>query len=158
MISGGTGLDLIEAAYPPEVLAHFDVVAYDPRGVGRSTPLIQCAGGLDPDLDLDAADTEAVEAAERTEVEACMADTGLDVLRHTGSDEATNDVDLLRAVLGEERINLLAYSYGTQIRCTRCAFLATTGPRFWTASSTSQNGRTTCAWGRNAAIRPRSPD
>ena len=97
-------------------------------------------------------------AAAGTEVEACMADTGLDVLRHTGSDEATNDVDLLRAVLGEERINLLAYSYGTQIRCTRCAFLATTGPRFWTASSTSQNGRTTCAWGRNAAIRPRSPD
>ncbi|MFD4429470.1 alpha/beta fold hydrolase [Nocardia sp. NPDC058497] len=112
---GGTGLDLIEAAYPPEVLAHFDIVAYDPRGVGRSTPLIQCAGGLNPDLDLTAEDTEAVEAAERTEVDACVADTGLDVLRHTGSDEATNDVDLLRAVLGEERINLLAYSYGTQI-------------------------------------------
>ncbi|MEV6218585.1 alpha/beta fold hydrolase [Nocardia sp. NPDC051833] len=117
-ISGGpgqTGLDLIEAAYPPEVLAHFDIVAYDPRGVGRSTPLIQCAGGLDPDLDLNADDTEALEAAERTEVAACVTDTGLDVLRHTGSDEATNDVDLLRAVLGEERINLLAYSYGTQI-------------------------------------------
>ncbi|MFD3508378.1 alpha/beta fold hydrolase [Nocardia sp. NPDC058666] len=112
---GGTGLDLIEFAYPPEILAHFDIVAYDPRGVGRSTPLIQCAGGVDPDLDLAAEDTDAIERAELAEVSACMADTGLDVLRHIGSDEATNDVDLLRAVLGEERINLLAYSYGTQI-------------------------------------------
>lgn len=115
-ISGGpgsTGLELIEGFYPAEVLAHFDIVSYDPRGVGRSMPLIQCAGGLDPDSRTD--DTESIEAAERAEVSACARDTGLDVLRHIGSDEATDDVDLLRAVLGEQQINLLAYSYGTQI-------------------------------------------
>ncbi|MEV6276567.1 alpha/beta fold hydrolase [Nocardia sp. NPDC051832] len=110
---GGTGLDLIGGAYPPEVLEQFDIVSYDPRGVGRSTPLIQCAGGLDNAGF--AGDTVAIEAAERAEVAACVRDTGLDVLRHIGSDEATNDVDLLRAVLGEAQINLLAYSYGTQI-------------------------------------------
>ncbi|WP_194813947.1 alpha/beta fold hydrolase [Nocardia sp. XZ_19_385] len=110
---GGEGLGLIESAYPPEVREQFDIVSYDPRGVGRSTPLIQCAGGLDTDSTTD--DTEAIEAAERAEVAACVRDTGLHVLRHIGSDEATNDVDLLRAVLGEKQINLLAYSYGTQI-------------------------------------------
>ncbi|MFE3192393.1 alpha/beta hydrolase [Nocardia sp. NPDC059240] len=117
-ISGGPGLPglpMVEMPFPASVREHFDLVGYDPRGVGRSTPRIDCSNPAGPAPEGSPDPVAAQEQSERELVAACVRGTGLEVLKHIGSDEATNDVDLLRAVLGERRINLLAASYGTQV-------------------------------------------
>ncbi|NNH70490.1 alpha/beta fold hydrolase [Nocardia uniformis] len=117
-ISGGPGLPglaMVDMAFPESVLSHFDIVAYDPRGVGKSTPAISCPHLHAPAAAAAENRVDVEERKNRELVASCVAGTGLDVLRHIGSDEATNDVDLLRGVLGEPRINLWAASYGTQI-------------------------------------------
>ncbi|MFI1916575.1 alpha/beta hydrolase [Nocardia sp. NPDC020380] len=114
-ISGGpgqTGLAAAEGAVPDEVRESYDLVGYDPRGVGRSVPQIRCFPGESGDAP-DPVTGE--EQANRATVANCVRDTGADLLRHIGPDEAVNDVDLIRAILGEPRINLIAASYGTQV-------------------------------------------
>lgn len=80
------------------LLKSFDIIGYDPRGIGQSTPAIAC-----PNQD------------EGNWVDACIKNTGRDVIEHIGSDEATDDVDTIRRALGEKKLSILASSYGTQI-------------------------------------------
>lgn len=100
--------------------AEFDVVSFDPRGVGASTPRVECLG----DAEMDAvraqdpfwADPEGIAAAERqdqTLIDACVARTGIDVLAQVGTRNAARDLDILRAALGDRQLNYLGFSYGT---------------------------------------------
>ncbi|MCM6778876.1 alpha/beta hydrolase [Nocardia sp. CDC159] len=117
LISGGPGqpgLGMLDMPFPEPIRRHYDIVSYDPRGVGRSTPAIHCAWNSAELLDEQDSAT-ATEAARREFVDSCVNRTGARVLRHIGSDEATDDLDIIRGVLGEQRLNLLAASYGTQI-------------------------------------------
>ncbi|MFG1793551.1 alpha/beta hydrolase [Nocardia sp. NPDC049149] len=111
---GDPGLPMLDMPFPEQVRKHYDIVSYDPRGVGRSTPPIVCdpAGG---DLVEDQDSVTATETARRAFVASCVHGTGAKELRHIGSDEATDDIDVLRGVLGEQQLNILAASYGTQV-------------------------------------------
>lgn len=117
LISGGPGepgLGMLDMPFPARIREQYDIVAYDPRGVGRSLPAIVC----DPngeDLVEEQDSVTATEDARRRFVESCVTGTGANVLRHIGSDEATDDLDILRGVLGERQLNILAASYGTQV-------------------------------------------
>ncbi|MGX1776763.1 alpha/beta hydrolase [Nocardia brasiliensis] len=117
LISGGPGepgLEMLDMSFPEQIRENYDIVAYDPRGVGRARPAISC----DPDQEELAEEHDSVSATEHARrgfVESCMRETGPDVLRHMGSDEATDDLDVLRGVLGEQKLNILAASYGTQV-------------------------------------------
>lgn len=98
----------------------FDVVSFDPRGVGASTPRIACLGDAEMDaaraVDPFAGDPAGVAAAERQDrdfVDACVANTGLDVLANVGTRQAARDLDILRAALGDEQLSYLGFSYGT---------------------------------------------
>lgn len=99
----------------------FDLVGFDPRGVGASTPAIDCA----TDAELDRGEfqpTVTVGAGAWTEddprrvVRRCADGSGgEDVLAHVGTRDAVRDMDILRAVLGDEKLSYLGQSYGTRL-------------------------------------------
>ncbi|WBP90614.1 alpha/beta hydrolase [Kitasatospora cathayae] len=118
---GGSGLNLPSSAakrLPPSVRDRFDLVGFDPRGAGRSTP-VSC--GLDhADLAMvnlrpwPAADgsIDGNIATERRIAETCARNGG-PVLRSISSANEARDIDRIRQALGERRLSAWATSYGT---------------------------------------------
>lgn len=102
--------------------ARFDVVGFDPRGVGASEPVIDCETDAERDegrKDLDIQPTpEGValaEAQEKQFVDRCVQRVGLDVLANVGTRDVARDLDILRAAVGDEKLSYLGFSYGTRI-------------------------------------------
>ncbi|MGC3995675.1 MAG: alpha/beta hydrolase [Propionicimonas sp.] len=104
-------------------LEQYDIVGWDPRGTGESTP-VRCYGGAETDafLNLDSSpDTEE----ERTKLieatyafgQSCEEHSGV-LLTHISTIETARDLDLLRQLLGDATLTYLGYSYGTQIGAT----------------------------------------
>lgn len=122
---GVSGLDFVRTAavevIPAEVRGRFDVVGFDPRGVGASRP-VTCDGGsvdllshdLSPD---DATEIAAVLDAAENFADSCGAASG-DLLPHVGTREVARDLDAIRAAVGDPRLTYLGYSYGTRIGAT----------------------------------------
>jgi pimeloyl-ACP methyl ester carboxylesterase len=103
---------------PSELLRRFDLVTFDPRGVGRSTP-VDCADNLDPLFGADltapslAARTSAVDTIEHL-IQGCARRSGA-LLAHVDTTSATRDVDRIRAALHVDRLSYLGFSYGTYL-------------------------------------------
>ncbi|MHC1561881.1 alpha/beta hydrolase [Actinomycetospora sp. C-140] len=116
---GGSGIELVQAGVlPREVTDRFDVIGFDPRGVGQSAGL-DCPLGPDtPYLgDPDPGDP-ADEAATNTAVDTYDAACGQrypDLLPHLGTRNVARDMDRIREALGQDRISYLGFSYGTSI-------------------------------------------
>ncbi|MDZ7918256.1 MAG: alpha/beta hydrolase [Rhodococcus sp. (in: high G+C Gram-positive bacteria)] len=99
----------------------FDLIGFDPRGVGASTPAIDCF--TDEEADAGEAYTTVLtgsrtlsEDGARQLVQQCSERSGGDdVLEHVGTRDAARDMDILRAALGEETMNYLGQSYGTRL-------------------------------------------
>ncbi|MFJ8472647.1 alpha/beta hydrolase [Kitasatospora sp. NPDC094011] len=118
---GGSGLGLpgsAAARLPRSVLDRYDLVGFDPRGVGRSTP-VSC--GLDhADLAMvklrpwPAADGSIAGnlATERRIADTCARNGG-PVLRSISTANEARDIDRIRQALGERRLSVWATSYGT---------------------------------------------
>jgi pimeloyl-ACP methyl ester carboxylesterase len=108
----------IAPSLPDEIQDRFDLVGFDPRGVGRSRG-VDCTDDLDTFYALDwTPDTEAgrtaLEAGVRDIVDACVQSDG-DILPFLGTDRVARDMDLIRAALGDEKLTYLGYSYGTYL-------------------------------------------
>ncbi len=121
---GSSGVDLVRSVdevFSPALLDRFDLVGFDPRGVGDSSPVRCLPSGAeldafltaDPTPDDDAEVTALAESA-RDFAAACRERTG-DLLAHVGTREVARDLDVLRAVLGEEKLTYLGFSYGTYL-------------------------------------------
>lgn len=114
--------------FPARVLDRFDIVSWDPRGMGGgSTPVVQCFDSAaeedaflsqrSPELAV-TPDELAADAAARTAFnQACVARNG-DLLRHVSTADNARDLDLLRQAVGEDRMNYYGTSYGTFLGAT----------------------------------------
>ncbi|MFD2421915.1 alpha/beta hydrolase [Amycolatopsis pigmentata] len=111
-----------------EVRRRFDLVGFDPRGIGASEPQVHCLTDAERDTeraeDLDT-DGSPVGVAKR-EAEAkdfavkCAQRTGhgAAMLENLGTRDVAKDMDVLRSVLGERKLTYLGYSYGTRLGYT----------------------------------------
>ena len=101
----------------------FDIVGFDPRGVGRSAP-IRCVDGptldrlqhLDPDPD-NAVEIQALLDASKAFSVACLRRNPR-LLAHVGTLDVVKDLDLLRIAMHEDKISYFGFSYGTSIGLT----------------------------------------
>ncbi len=122
---GGPGASGIEYAYAaeyivsPELLALFDIVGFDPRGVGSSAP-IRCL--TDDEMDANyASDSKADNAQEfemmvkETQVLVAKCEKNTKNLNSYSTENTARDMDVIRAVLGDEKLNYLGKSYGTYL-------------------------------------------
>ena len=128
MNPGGPGMSGVEFAadakefLTPPIMARFDVVGFDPRGVAGSTPAIRCVSDVDFDhartdagVVVTAADAERENAETKDFVQRCVETTGRDFLANVGTANVVRDLDRLRAALGDAKLTYLGYSYGTKI-------------------------------------------
>ncbi len=118
---GGSGVDLalyLAQGMPVEVLRRFDLIGFDPRGVGRSDP-VQCYSSADLDATF-AADPDPqsqqefddVVALNKRTADACGAKYG-NRLPLYSTEQAARDIDQIRQDLGEPKLDYLGFSYGT---------------------------------------------
>jgi len=124
---GGSGYDFVRdssGVFSDTVRARFDIVGFDPRGVGKSSG-IDCTtdGQLDAFLHDDPVpDTQAARDAytrdSRTFAANCGKGAQAALLPHVGTVEAARDLDVLRAALGEAKLTYFGYSYGTYLGAT----------------------------------------
>ncbi|EDH1237353.1 alpha/beta hydrolase [Salmonella enterica subsp. enterica] len=115
VINGGPGMPGInpwlDTDWPVNKLSEsWDIVGYDPRGVGQSTPKINCTAS-----EYASTATTGKEQTAKDFLKACIDNTGSEVLKHIGTDEAVSDVDRIRQALGDSKLTAVAYSYGTQV-------------------------------------------
>ncbi|MFJ9818818.1 alpha/beta hydrolase [Streptomyces sp. NPDC101151] len=124
---GGSAIDYLQSyagvGYPAGVRARYDMVAMDPRGVARSEP-VECLGRRQMDTYTqtdstpdDQKETNALVGAYEKFAESC-GEHSARLLRHVSTVEAARDMDILRAVLGDSRLNYVGASYGTFLGAT----------------------------------------
>ncbi|GAA1432440.1 alpha/beta hydrolase [Streptomyces thermospinosisporus] len=116
---GGPGVDMPQYMVnelPKSVKAKYDLVGFDPRGVGQSSP-VGC-GLTEKERDWERPYKAATFAKDvkwaRTFADKCNNKQG-DRLSHITTRNTARDMDVIRAVLGEKKISYLGYSYGTYL-------------------------------------------
>ena len=116
---GGSATDFVEQLPLPRGLTdRFDIVGFDPRGVGKSSGL-DCHSHLQAIYDADPSPETPAErasyiAVSKTFVDECEKKYAT-LLPFLGTTNVARDMDLVRRALGEDQISYLGYSYGTSI-------------------------------------------
>jgi pimeloyl-ACP methyl ester carboxylesterase len=127
---GGSGVQFVEQSYPAQpgqpshfgapLRADFDIVGFDPRGVGHSAP-ITCLSDtqLDHYFALDPpphtpTQVDSVVTGDKIFDAGCQAHSAM-LLPYVGTPNAARDMDILRAALGDQKMYYLGASYGTYL-------------------------------------------
>ncbi|MBM2617821.1 alpha/beta fold hydrolase [Actinoplanes sp. LDG1-06] len=128
---GGSGIDTSvylsfgEAfgGLPTEVTNKFDIIGFDPRGVGRSDP-VKCISSEDQDESFAAtpdpvsqADFDKLVALNKRIAGDCASKYG-DQLPYFSTEQAARDMDSLRTAVGDDKLTYLGFSYGTLLGAT----------------------------------------
>ncbi|MBM6403055.1 alpha/beta fold hydrolase [Phycicoccus sp. CSK15P-2] len=120
-ISGNSDVALFAPAWATNPInEHYDIVGFDPRGVGASTPRVDCYDDEEYDAGegfrggavYDITSSEQAQAV----AERCIEGSGgIDQLTSVGTVDVVRDLDVIRDALGEEKLTYLGYSYGTEV-------------------------------------------
>ncbi|MDT0318009.1 alpha/beta hydrolase [Streptomyces millisiae] len=150
---GGPGLPglgypavLAWAGLPQEVLDSYDVIGFDTRGVGHSTPVTcdltpeQQGRGAIPGYADTAADVTREAAYARTVAEQCAASSTAWMLPHTTTANNARDMDRIRAALGERRVSFLGGSYGSYLGAAYATMFPERGDRIVLDSNPGPGG------------------
>ena len=122
---GFGGSSLADDAYyyfSSDLLERFDIIAWDPRGTGETTPAVDCVDsydeyfGLDSPPDDDAEIQALIDASQKFNDE-CLANSG-EILPYISTAASARDMNSIRLALGEEKITYLGFSYGSELGAT----------------------------------------
>ncbi|GAA1971002.1 alpha/beta hydrolase [Isoptericola halotolerans] len=129
---GGPGVETLhlvgETMVDPEVRARFDLVSFDPRGVGQSDPVTcfrdaereeQFLAGL-PEMPITRSDQRRIVAGFARIATGCQVVSG-QRLATASTANVARDMDVLRQALGDEQLTYIGYSYGTILGATYSA-------------------------------------
>jgi pimeloyl-ACP methyl ester carboxylesterase len=117
---GGAGVAWVERlpeTFSPTLRQRFDIVGFDPRGVGRSTPVRCDLPTFDPTVSLfptDAAGFQRLVERNLALGQSCQRETG-PLLGHVDTTSAPRDIEAIRVALGDGQLNWLGLSYGTML-------------------------------------------
>ena len=120
---GGTSVaEQAEWYLSSSLLERFDVVGWDPRGTGRSTPFVDCVDDYDRYFGIDSPPNDAAAKNEMVEltqefVDNCVERNG-EMLRYISTEASARDMDSIRRALGEDTITYFGFSYGSELGAT----------------------------------------
>ncbi|WP_216895039.1 alpha/beta hydrolase [Nocardia alni] len=122
---GEAGIWMAQQGQDTTLAQRFDRIGFDPRGTGDSSPLIECltakqwdAERAEPNKLNNPAGIAAQETEDKQFAAHCSQRTGNDFLAHVGTREVVQDMDVIRGVLGDAKMNYVGYSYGTRLGYT----------------------------------------
>ncbi len=122
---GDSGVQYLESEsfyFPAELTDHFNLVSFDPRGVGQSDP-VACVGApalvhsvldFDPDP-VTAAQASTLVSGEKAFARSCAEHTSMTLLDNVGTANTGRDLDRIRVALGQSKLNYLGLGYGTYL-------------------------------------------
>ncbi len=120
---GGSGIEFLSSAavaVPTEISERFELVGFDPRGVGASSA-VECDIVIDDNIVLlEAGDDEGwndLLSEAEANADACSVET-LALAAYVGTNNAARDLDLIREALGDEQLSFVGFSYGTRLGAT----------------------------------------
>jgi pimeloyl-ACP methyl ester carboxylesterase len=125
---GGPGISGVRVAraagqiFTADVRARYDIIGFDPRGVGASTPVrcfasnadVQAFWAATPTFPVTPDQQRAVAAKAGDYTHRCEQRSG-DLLRHVDTADVARDMDLLRSALGDPTLNYWGLSYGSYL-------------------------------------------
>ena len=122
---GASGIDFARSAqraFPDAVRSKFDIIGFDPRGVGQSAPVVCDSPTAAPTAEASATPDQHTPGARyldslKTYAESCQRSTG-DLLAFVDTVSSARDIERIRIALGEESISYFGYSYGTFLGAT----------------------------------------
>ncbi|MFG2512527.1 alpha/beta hydrolase [Streptomyces sp. NPDC048584] len=148
-------------SFPREVRERFDIVSWDPRGIGNSTA-VNCFGSPEEAADWNASKATGfpVGEQERAAFTAAYEELGRrceqrdpELLRHVSTADTARDLDRLRQAVGDQQVTYYGISYGTYLGATYAnlfpgrvramVFDANWDPRAWTNDASDEAPRTT---------------
>jgi pimeloyl-ACP methyl ester carboxylesterase len=123
---GASAVDMVVGLAPDlansAITRNFDLVGFDPRGVGHSTPQLRCrtdaerdAYRREPMVDYSPSGVAHIEQLYRQMAQQCVDRMGNAFLANVGTASGARDMDMVRQALGDDQINYLGYSYGTEL-------------------------------------------
>jgi len=107
--------------FSAELRDRFDIVGWDPRGVGQSSP-VRCVDDQDPYASLDPTpdtpqEQQALIDGAKAFIAACVANSGK-LLPFVSTADSARDMEQIRRALGEDSISYFGFSYGSELGAT----------------------------------------
>jgi pimeloyl-ACP methyl ester carboxylesterase len=120
---GGSSLaDDAQYYFSQDLIDRFDIIAWDPRGTGESTPAVDCVDTFDEYVGLDSPpetpeEKQALIDASQAFNDKCAENSGT-ILPYISTKASAQDINSLRLALGEEKVSYFGFSYGSELGTT----------------------------------------